>query len=173
MRVKGGKRAEKGGKGAKAGATSQLKGFSYLPDKLYEFTLMGEFVKAYPKGLVNDIKFIEQQLKVVSSGVAAATVKGKDYIPHADLALCRHYAQLLGQSGPCDNGSGDVVPFPVVELTLEQALTFLSKDPLVFDNQPNGYLLLTYKGVGLGFVKNLGTRSNNLLPQARRIRMMH
>jgi hypothetical protein len=32
-------------------------------------------------------------------------------------------------------------------------------------------VLLVYGGLGLGFVKNLGNRTNNLLPMARRIRM--
>jgi NOL1/NOP2/fmu family ribosome biogenesis protein len=34
-----------------------------------------------------------------------------------------------------------------------------------------GYVLLVYRGLGLGCVKNLGNRTNNLLPMARRIRM--
>ena len=47
----------------------------------------------------------------------------------------------------------------------------LAKEPVVFPDAPLGYVLLTYGGLGLGFVKNLGNRTNNLLPMARRIRM--
>ena len=34
-----------------------------------------------------------------------------------------------------------------------------------------GDLTITYEGVPLGFVKNLGNRCNSLHPQSRRIRM--
>ena len=58
-----------------------------------------------------------------------------------------------------------------VEVGREDALKFLAKEPLLFPGAPMGYLLLVYGGLPLGFVKNLGNRSNNLLPMARRIRM--
>jgi NOL1/NOP2/fmu family ribosome biogenesis protein len=60
--------------------------------------------------------------------------------------------------------------FPEVELSLEDALRYLRKDALVLSDKPKGYLLMTYKGVPLGFVKNIGNRSNNLWPQGWRIR---
>ena len=166
---KGNYRKDDGRKGGKNG-NGQLKGFLYLPESAYELTLAGELVKAYPKELANDIRYIESQLRIVSSGIAAATVKGKDYIPHADLALTTGYANMANK--PQEHNCHEL-PFPVVELSKEQALAFLSKEPLVLDNEPNGYLLLTYLGYPLGFVKNLGNRSNNLWPQARRIRMGH
>ena len=52
-----------------------------------------------------------------------------------------------------------------------QSLRFLSRESVAFPAAPRGYLLLTYAGLGLGFVKNLGTRTNSLLPPARRIRV--
>lgn len=36
--------------------------------------------------------------------------------------------------------------------------------------QPRGYVLLTYRNIPLGFVKNIGNRANNLYPQEWRIR---
>ena len=35
---------------------------------------------------------------------------------------------------------------------------------------PRGYVCVTYRGVPLGFVKNVGNRANNLYPQEWRIR---
>lgn len=61
--------------------------------------------------------------------------------------------------------------YEAVEVSREDALKFLSKEPLVLPEAPRGYILLTYKGLGLGFVKNLGSRTNSLLPAGRRIRM--
>ena len=60
--------------------------------------------------------------------------------------------------------------FPEDELSKEDAIKFLSKENLLFRDAPLGFLLLTYLSQPLGFVKNLGNRSNNLHPMARRIR---
>ena len=40
-----------------------------------------------------------------------------------------------------------------------------------YAKNPHGYLLVSYQGLPLGFVKNLGNRCNSLHPQGRRIRM--
>lgn len=53
----------------------------------------------------------------------------------------------------------------------QTALHFLHRDALVLPDAPTGYLVLTYKGIPLGYVKNIGTRCNNLLPKGRRILM--
>lgn len=94
------------------------------------------------------------------SGRRRASGKGlklfEPQFPMADEALSVHL--------PADK-------YPRVELSREDALRFLSKDTLRFPDQPQGYLLLTYKGLGLGFVKNLGNRANNLHPMPRRIRL--
>jgi len=61
--------------------------------------------------------------------------------------------------------------WPSVDVTKEQALTYLSKGTLNLPDAPLGYLRITYGGLGLGFVKNIGSRANNLLPPSLRIRM--
>ena len=60
--------------------------------------------------------------------------------------------------------------FTLVELDLEQSLAYLHREALSLSSQPLGYLLLTYKNVPLGFVKNIGNRANNLYPAEWRIR---
>ena len=60
--------------------------------------------------------------------------------------------------------------FNVVELELEQALMYLHRETLTLPSCPMGYLLLTYSGVPIGFVKNVGNRANNLYPAEWRIR---
>jgi NOL1/NOP2/fmu family ribosome biogenesis protein len=57
------------------------------------------------------------------------------------------------------------------EVSKEEALKFLHKDAIVLKDAPRGLVLVTYMGLPLGFVKNLGNRTNNLHPQSRRIRM--
>ena len=59
---------------------------------------------------------------------------------------------------------------PRVELSVTESLQFLKKENLLLD-APNGWLLVTHQGLGLGWVKNLGNRVNNYLPKEWRIRM--
>jgi len=61
--------------------------------------------------------------------------------------------------------------WPSVELSKEDALKYLSRNALYLEGAPMGYLRVTYNSLGLGFVKNLGSRANNLLPMNWRIRM--
>ena len=60
--------------------------------------------------------------------------------------------------------------FCKVELEREQALAYLHREALTFEQAPVGYLLLTYKGMPIGFAKNIGNRANNLYPAEWRIR---
>ena len=61
--------------------------------------------------------------------------------------------------------------FPCEEISYEQAIAYLRKEAVTLsDAAPRGVVLLTYKHVPLGFVKNIGNRANNLYPQEWRIR---
>ncbi len=59
--------------------------------------------------------------------------------------------------------------FPTIELSKEDALSFLARRTIVIKDAPLGYLLVTYGGLPLGYVKNIGTRANNLYPMNWRI----
>ncbi len=161
-----------GRKGAKTGVTRGQGAAPRCPflQEGYVQKVWGELVKGYPDMLADDILFFGERLRCLLSGTAIATVKGKDFIPHADLALSSDITGVPGGylQDACKTLPGGILS---VELEKDDALKFLAKEPLVFEGKPPGYLLLTYKGLGLGFVKNIGTRSNNLLPAARRIRM--
>ena len=64
----------------------------------------------------------------------------------------------------------EVSAFSRVEVEREQALAYLHRETLNLPDAPMGYILLTYKGAPLGFVKNVGNRANNMYPQEWRIR---
>ena len=119
-------------------------------------TSAGRIIKAYPVALESSIRQIEASLRTIRSGVAVASVKGRDLVPQADLALSQAFA----------SGS-----FPQVELSRDQALQFLRCEALHLPDAPKGFITVTYEHLPLGFVKNLGTRANNLFPQAWRLRM--
>ena len=133
--------------------------------------IKGDLLKLLPEQLVPEIKLLSKHLRIVSSGRAVATMLaskrgGVALVPHADLALSLHIGTILDYLR-------ENYKFKVerVELPLEQIQAFLAKEPLLLPDAPTGYLLLTYKGAGVGFVKNLGNRCNSLLPNARRIKM--
>ena len=115
-------------------------------------------VKQVTEPLAKALPQLEKSLRVIASGTSVALRKGRDLVPEADFALAAFRASLEGLS------------FTAVEVSREEALKFLAKEPLVLPGAPRGYLLLTFEGLGLGFVKNLGSRTNSLLPAARRIR---
>ena len=114
-------------------------------------------LKCFTNVLQKELPALEKHLAVIASGTAVAVRKGRDTVPDADYALAVRRIPVEG------------LDFDTVSLSREDALRFLAKEALVFPDQPRGYLLLEYEGLGLGFVKNLGNRSNNLLPAGRRI----
>ena len=97
-----------------------------------------------------------QALRPLRSGPPEPVRKGNDLVPHPDMALSIDFAS---------DG------YPRADVDLQTALRFLHRDSLVLPDAPRGYNVITYKGHPLGFVKNLGTRCNNLLPLGRRILM--
>lgn len=118
--------------------------------------LKGETVVAVPENISAEVTFAEAFLHVIAVGTAVGTIKGKDLVPDADLAL-----SVILRDGA----------FPSVEVDRETALKFLHRDAIAPPVAERGYFLLKYGSRGLGFVKNLGNRCNNLHPMSRRIRM--
>ena len=120
-----------------------------------KLALKGDMIIAVPEALDLEIRQLDY-LHPLLRGTAAGQLKGRDIVPDADLALSIIFARGI---------------FPEAELTKEQALAFLHKDTLTLTGAERGFVLVTYCGHPLGFVKNLGNRCNNLHPQNRRIRM--
>ena len=120
------------------------------------FRTKGDTITAVPENIASDVARVEEVLHIVAAGCAVGVVKGKDLVPDADLAL----SMMLADDA-----------YPTVELDRMAALAFLHRDAQVFPDAPRGYLLIKHEGLSLGFVKNLGNRSNSLHPQSRRIRM--
>lgn len=120
--------------------------FVYVPaaDNLY----------AWPKALAADMHRLQQALRVVHSGILAASVKGRDYIPSYALA---HAADL------------NAAAFATVPVDYVTALAVLRGEPVTLPDAPRGIVMTTYGGHPLAFMKNLGNRANNLVPQSRRI----
>lgn len=113
-------------------------------------------ISAFPTAHSDLLKKVKRELDVIHEGVLLATVKGRDLIPSQSLAL----SHALSPSA-----------FPVCTVDRTQALAYLSGEALTLpDDTPRGFVLLEYSGRPLGFVKNLGRRSNNLYPAPWRIK---
>jgi len=115
-----------------------------------------DFVQAWPTAHLSDISLLKQQLRVIQAGIPAGEIKGKDIVPHTAAALS---TALRFEA------------FPQEALNLEDALRFLRRDAIKLQSSIAGYHIITYEGHPLGFVKNLGSRCNNLYPNNWRIRM--
>lgn len=95
-------------------------------------------------------------LKIMSDGKPVGEQKGKNIIPaHAEALLI---------NTPKDK-------YPRVELALDDALRYLHHEALVLpEGTPRGFVVVTYRDLPLGFMKNIGNRANNLYPQEWKIR---
>ena len=63
---------------------------------------------------------------------------------------------------------------PTIDLSYQDALKYLRGEALVLPaDTPRGIMTVTYKGVPLGPVKNIGPRANNLYPKPWRIKSTH
>ena len=99
---------------------------------------------------------LRSSLRIVQAGVDVAELKGKDWMPAHGLAM----SIALNPDA-----------FAHEEIGREQAISYLRKEAVVLsETAPRGIVLLTYKQIPLGFVKNIGNRANNLYPQEWRIR---
>lgn len=113
-------------------------------------------ISAYPMQYHRDIQAMQRDFNVLYSGVPLATFKGRDIIPEHALAL----STTLNREA-----------FETCEVSLDVALSYLRREGVVLPSHiARGYVLLTYRTIPIGWVKNLGTRANNLYPSEWRIR---
>ncbi|MFA5444515.1 MAG: rRNA cytosine-C5-methyltransferase [Bacteroidales bacterium] len=123
----------------------------------YAYSMKGTLLKAFPASWQAEMTTLEKILNVVHSGIAVAEKKGNAWVPTADLALAIDLKKNAFEQHSVD---------------LPTAISFLRRDSLVLPaGTEKGFVLIAYDDLPLGFVKNLGSRSNNLHPVSRRILM--
>lgn len=147
----------KKGKEQKVTLPPQTKVIADWLDEPVKLIPRGDVIYAVEEKYADLVALLAEHLRIMQSGVEVATVKGKDLIPSQHLA----FSWLLRSS-----------QFPCVELSWKDAVAYLHKDNILLDESaPKGFVLLTYRHVPLGWVKNLGNRCNNLYQSEWRIRM--
>lgn len=105
---------------------------------------------------LNSLLYFRKNFNCLIAGLELFEIKGKDLIPSEHLALSKNL---------------DLESCTSVDVDLATAIAFLKREAINLPDATKGYLLITYKKLPLGWVKNVGNRCNNLYPQHWRIRM--
>ncbi len=110
--------------------------------------------KTVPLNKLKD--WLRKNVKVVADGIPEKIEKGRDMIPCSQWALSTAFP--TGK-------------FAEIELDEGSALSYLRHEALRLSPEiGKGFVVVKFKGFPLGFVKNIGTRANNLYPSEWRIR---
>lgn len=115
----------------------------------------GDELYSIPCGMEEYI-FLYNHLNVVKGGTKIFTSKKNDYLPSHDLAL----SQYLKREA-----------FPGIDISLQEAIAYLRRDNFISTVVNEGWNILTYNDVSIGFIKNIGKRVNNYFPVEWRIKM--
>lgn len=121
----------------------------------YEWIDFQEKKYFFPMKKINDFNILLQSLHVKMFGVCGVQIKNHNLIPQPELA----FATAFKKSS-----------YPCLELTQENALKFLRKDVFEIENYVQGWAVVTFKNIPLGFVKINGSRINNYYAVNFRIR---
>jgi len=101
-------------------------------------------------------RYMAERLNVVKAGTMIGEMKNETLIPAHDLAM----SVKLNKSF-----------WPRYDASWDDAIAFLRLEDLRTPDMPVGRIIICYREVPLGFVNNLGKRTNNGYPQSWRIRM--
>lgn len=127
-----------------------------INDKTLEVLRFADSLLAFPSHQTAALLQIKNNLRILHAGVKIGEIKQKDLLPAHELAI----STILNRS-----------VYPKIELTIEEAITYLKRDEISPASINRGWNLVTYKSTPIGWVKNLGNRYNSAFPKEWRIRM--
>jgi 16S rRNA C967 or C1407 C5-methylase (RsmB/RsmF family)/NOL1/NOP2/fmu family ribosome biogenesis protein len=110
----------------------------------------------FPGNWMKYLSLFEKKLNIIQAGTPVASGDESRLIPHPALPL----ATVFNPSA-----------FPEVSLDLPGAISYLRKENLPPMISEKGWMTVSYSGIRLGWLKNLGNRTNNYYPMEWRIRM--
>ncbi len=120
----------------------------------YEFVTFKDSVFAIDTALLNNVTYLIEKLMVKTFGIEIGEFKHDELIPVQALAMNTALQTTV----------------PQVDLTKEQAIMYLKKTDFQLVTNLRGWVLATYNGLGLGWLKVLPNRFNNYYPTEWRIR---
>jgi NOL1/NOP2/sun family putative RNA methylase len=123
------------------------------PNTGYELTLLGDVFLAIPANQLTDFDYLRERLYLKKAGTRLGKFAGNDFIPDHELALSVWASESI----------------PRIPLSREQALNYLKRIDFRVDTTLNGWTLVSYESLTLGWVKVLPKRLNNYYPKEWRI----
>lgn len=125
------------------------------PESLAFFQDAAGQVFAIPEQQQEAVAQLSHVLSRFQAGVEIGQFKQKDFVPAHALALSTLVADAI----------------PRASLSREDALRYLKKENVNLPGLPEGWRLVQYQGLSLGWIKGLKNRTNNYFPKEWRIRM--
>jgi len=110
-------------------------------------------VHGLPANLAADLSWLQSSCYLRSAGVPMGRLMTKEFVPGHELALSTLVHPDL----------------PAIDLSGEQAIQYLRKEPISPGEARPGWALVRYEGHNLGWVKVLAGRVNNYYPKDWRI----
>lgn len=135
--------------------TEEVKGWITKPEAFFYF-LHGAQVRMLPVQHESIFPYLLDHLHVVQAGTCLGEVKKNKIVPGHALALSIYR-------------NGDHLPG--IPVNADQARSYLRMEPQGFSNEPLGFRVVEFDGLGLGWVNVLPGRVNNLYPPSQRVRM--
>ena len=123
----------------------------------FQFLFFNDSIQFFPKKWQYDIINLSGFLHCIQVGTFAGSAKHEKFIPAHTLAISNELKKEAWSR---------------IELDKDEAIQYLRKEPIHFDGVANGFSLITYQGIGIGWINQLENRYNNLYPTNWRIRMM-
>lgn len=125
-----------------------------LPENSSIYSLQGSYFRI-PSQFQQHFEFLTRFLNIKYFGIELGKFNKEQFVPTHDWAV-----SILPKHG-----------FYQHELTEKEALDFLRKEETHLQGIPEGWVLVTFNQLPLGWLKNLGNRTNNNYPKEWRIRM--
>jgi 16S rRNA C967 or C1407 C5-methylase (RsmB/RsmF family)/NOL1/NOP2/fmu family ribosome biogenesis protein len=133
-----------------------LRSWLKTPDA-YHYYRHKDSIYLMPPSVWQVFQQCRQQLNFRKAGVKLAEEAHGKYNPSHDIALCAGLQMSA---------------FPIFEAENPTALSFLRKEEFLLPaGSAKGWVLVCYRGMPLGWLKNMGNRNNNYYPKEWRIRM--
>ena len=125
------------------------------PDN-FEFIIINDHVFAIKKSYYNKFLHFKDNLYIKAAGLKMGKIIRNDLIPSHELAQSIEISPTI----------------PAIEVELKEAINYLRKAEISINTgNIQGWSIVKYKGLNLGWIKVLNNRINNYFPVEQRIRM--
>jgi len=120
------------------------------------FYTIGTELTAFPEYWEDALFNLSAQVKVLQAGCPVGSVIHGKFNPAVELALSSRFLSAN---------------FANLAVDLESALAFLARQDFDHSEAINGWNIISYQQISLGWIKKIGHRANNYWPTNWRIRM--